>query len=88
MITLKSHIFTGTVNKQRHATTILNSEFVDIFRLTTNKFGLKHNGMVTTKLILNSTPDEWFQQRSQEQEHQTCVHIAAQGDDFRGDRSH
>jgi hypothetical protein len=34
MITLKSHRFTGTVNTQGHATTIINSELIDVFRLT------------------------------------------------------
>ena len=55
---------------------------------TTNKFGLKHNGMMTIKLILHNTSEEWFQQCSQEQKHQICVYIAVQGDNFKGDRSH
>jgi len=44
--------------------------------------------MMTTKLIVNSTPEEWFQQCSQQHKHQNCVYIAAQGDNFKGDRSH
>jgi len=95
MTNLKSHGFTDTINMHGHATTLLNSEFVDVFRLiqiyrccqhagtcdnpskqricwciqinTTNKSGWKHNGMMTTKLIINSTPEEWSQQCFQEQ---------------------
>jgi hypothetical protein len=43
---------------------------------------------MTTKLILNNAAEEWVQQCSQEQKHQNCVYIAAQGDVLKSDRSH
>lgn len=55
---------------------------------TTNKFDWQHNGMMTTTLLVNNTPEEWSQQCCQEQKHQNCVYNAAEGDDFKADRSH